>query len=256
MNRVAVKRAIVTGGASGIGRACVELLAQEGAQVAIFDVNETDGNALARELSSKGQRASFWRTNVAKEAEFKNSIDAAAHAFGGIDILVNNAGIAQPFKKTEEVSEEEFDRLIGINLKGVFFGTKHSIPHMRQLGGGSIINICSVCGLVAFGGIAPYHAAKGGVRMMSKNDAIDLAKDGIRVNAVFPGWVWTGMTREELSVSGQDFAAAKAAAAESAPLGRIGLPEDIAWAVLFLASGESSFMTGSELVVDGGYTAR
>ncbi len=256
MNRVAGKRAIVTGGASGIGRACVERLASEGAKVGIFDLNEQQGTALARELTSQGLTVSFWRTNVAREAEVHSSIEAAVRAFGGLDVLVNNAGIASPFKKTEQVTEEEFDKLLSVNLKGVFFSTKQTIPHMRKCGGGSIVNICSVCGLVAFGGIAPYHAAKGGVRMMTKNDAIDLAKDGIRVNSVFPGWVWTAMTQEELALTGQDMAAGRAAAAASAPLGRIGTPEDIAWAVLFLASNESSFMTGAELVVDGGYTAR
>jgi NAD(P)-dependent dehydrogenase (short-subunit alcohol dehydrogenase family) len=256
MNRISGKRAIVTGGASGIGRACVELLATEGAKVAILDTNEQQGLATTKELRSKGLEVSFHLTNISREVEVSNSIGAVVRHYEGLDLLVNNAGIAHPFKKTEHVTEEEFDKLISVNLKGVFLMTKHAIPHLRQQGGGSIVNIASVCGLVAFGGIAPYHAAKGGVRMMTKNDAIDLAKDGIRVNSVFPGWVWTPMTEEELRLTGGDVETAKAAAAASAPLGRIGTPEDVAWAVLFLASDESSFMTGAELVVDGGYTAR
>jgi NAD(P)-dependent dehydrogenase (short-subunit alcohol dehydrogenase family) len=256
MNRISGKRAIVTGGASGIGRACVELLAKEGAKVAILDTNEQQGVATTKELRSKGLEVSFNLTNISREVEVSNSIDAVVRQYEGLDLLVNNAGIAHPFKKTEHVTEEEFDKLISVNLKGVFLMTKHAIPHLRQQGGGSIVNIASVCGLVAFGGIAPYHAAKGGVRMMTKNDAIDLAKDGIRVNSVFPGWVWTPMTEEELRLTGGDVETAKAAAAASTPLGRIGKPEDVAWAVLFLASDESSYMTGAELVVDGGYTAR
>ncbi len=256
MNRVSGKRAIVTGGATGIGRACVECLAREGAQVAIFDVREQEGVALAATLVTEGFKAAFWGVNVANEAEVKAGIKAVAQAFGGLDILVNNAGIARPFKKTEDVTEEEWDCLFSINLKGFFFNTKHAIPYLRAARGGSIVNIGSVCGLVAFGGIAPYHAAKGGVRMMSKNDAIDLACDGIRVNAVMPGWIWTGMTQEELSLMGEDPEVAKANAAASAPLGRFGMPVDIAWAVLFLASDESSYITGADIVVDGGYSAR
>jgi NAD(P)-dependent dehydrogenase (short-subunit alcohol dehydrogenase family) len=256
MNRISGKRAIVTGGASGIGRACVELLATKGAKVAILDRNEQQGVATTKELRSKGLVVAFHLTNISREVEVSNSIDAVVREFEGLDVLVNNAGIAHPFKKTEHVTEEEFDKLISVTLKGVFLMTKHAIPHLRQQGAGSIVNIASVCGLVAFGGIAPYHAAKGGVRMMTKNDAIDLAKDGIRVNSVFPGWIWTPMTEEELRLSGGDVQTAKAAAAASVPLGRIGKPEDVAWAVLFLASDESNYMTGSELVVDGGYTAR
>ncbi len=224
--------------------------------MAILDSNEQQGLATTKELRSKGLEVSFHLTNISSEIEVSNSIGAVVRQYEGLDLLVNNAGIAHPFKKTEHVTEEEFDKLISVNLKGVFLMTKHAIPHLRQQGGSTIVNIASVCGLVAFGGIAPYHAAKGGVRMMTKNDAIDLAKDGIRVNSVFPGWVWTPMTEEELRLTGGDIETAKAAAAASAPLGRIGKPEDVAWAVLFLASDESSYMTGAELVVDGGYTAR
>lgn len=256
MNRVSGKRAIVTGGATGIGGACVERLAREGARVTIFDIREAEGRSLAEKLSAEGCKVFFRKVDVAIEAEVKSGISAVAKQCGGLDVVVNNAGIAHPFKKTEDVTEAEWDRLMSINLKGVFFNTKHAIPHFRSAGGGSIVNVSSVCGLVAFGGLAPYHAAKGGVRMMTKNDAIDLAREKIRVNAVMPGWILTGMTVEELTLTGQDLESAKADAAASAPLGRMGLPEDIAWAVLFLASDESSFVTGIDLVVDGGYTAR
>ena len=150
MNRISGKRAIVTGGASGIGRACVELLAKEGAKVAILDTNEQQGLATTKELRSKGLEVSFHLTNISREVEVSNSIDAVVREFQGLDLLVNNAGIAHPFKKTEHVTEEEFDKLISVNLKGVFLMTKHAIPHLRQQGAGSIVNIASVCGLVAF----------------------------------------------------------------------------------------------------------
>ena len=256
MNRVVGKRAIVTGGASGIGRACVEALAREGARVTIFDVRESDGTALARALTAAGHEVVFRRVNVAIEREVESAMTAVVSQFGAIEILVNNAGIVRPFKKTEATTEEELDRLFAVNIKGVFFNTKHVIPHMRRAKGGSIVNMCSICGMVAVGGIAPYHAAKGAVRSMTRNDAVDYAPDRIRVNAVFPGWVWTGMTQEELAETGEDIEVAKANAATTCPLGRMGQPEDIAWAVLFLASDEASFITGAELAVDGGYTAR
>ena len=143
-----------------------------------------------------------------------------------------------------------------VNVKGVFFGTKHAVPHLRAAGGGSIINLSSIAGMVGVGGIAPYHASKGAVRLMSKNDAITYAPEKIRVNSIHPGYIWTPMVEKHLRAISDDLEAAKAAAGALHPLGHMGEPEDIAWAVVYLASDESKFVTGTELVVDGGYTAR
>ena len=256
MNRLLGKTAVVTGGAVGIGRACVLRMAEEGAKVAIFDVMEKEGQALAAELSAKTCDAAFWKVDVTEEAAVKSAIDAVAQRFGGLSVMVNNAGISGSPKPTDQVSEAEWDRVQAVNVKGVFFGTKHAIPHLRAAGGGAIINLSSIAGLIGVGGIAPYHASKGAVRLMTKNDAITYAAEGIRVNSIHPGSIWTGMVESFLKSAGGDLAAARAAADAAHPIGHMGEPDDIAWAVVYLASDEAKFVTGAELVVDGGYTAR
>ena len=256
MNRLANKVAIVTGGAVGIGRACVERLAQEGASVAIFDINDSAGQALAAGLQDHGQRVAFWHVDTASEAQVKSAIDDTVKRFGKLNVLVNNAGIAGSVKPTHEVSEEEWDRVQAVNVKGVFFCSKHAIPHLKAAGGGSIINLSSICGLVSTTGVPPYHASKGAVRLMTKNDAMQYAPDKIRVNSVHPGYIWTPMVENFLKATSPDLEAAKLAAGALHPLGHMGEPDDIAWGVVYLASDESKFMTGAELVIDGGYTAR
>ncbi|MCE6960849.1 glucose 1-dehydrogenase [Cereibacter sphaeroides] len=256
MDRLNGKTVIVTGGAVGIGRACVERMAGEGARVAIFDLLEPEGRALAHELTERGCSAAFWQVDVADEAALKTAIDAAAARFGGVHVMVNNAGISGSPKPTDAVSEEEWDRVQAVNVKGVFFGTKHAIPHLRAAGGGSIINLSSIAGLVGVGGIAAYHASKGAVRLMTKNDAITYASEKIRVNSIHPGYIWTPMVEKHLGATSDDLEAAKAAAGAAHPLGHMGEPDDIAWAAIYLASDEAKFVTGAELVVDGGYTAR
>jgi NAD(P)-dependent dehydrogenase (short-subunit alcohol dehydrogenase family) len=256
MDRLKGKAAIVTGGAVGIGRACVERMAEEGAKVAIFDVLEDEGRVLADALTAGGHDVVFASVDVADEAEMKEAIDAAAARFGRLDVMVNNAGISGAPKPTDEVTEAEWDRVQGVNVKGVFFGTKHAIPHLRVAGGGSIVNLSSIAGLVGVGGVAPYHASKGAVRLMTKNDAVTYAPEAIRVNSVHPGYIWTPMVETHLRATSNDLEAAKAAAGSVHPLGHMGEPDDIAWAVVYLASDESKFVTGTELVVDGGYTAR
>jgi NAD(P)-dependent dehydrogenase (short-subunit alcohol dehydrogenase family) len=256
MDRLTGKSAIVTGGAVGIGRACVELMAAEGAKVAIFDVLEAEGMGLAAALATQGHEVGFWKVDVTDEAAVKVAIDSAAARFGGLSIMVNNAGISGTPKPTDQVSEAEWDRVQAVNVKGVFFGTKHAIPHLRSAGGGSIINLSSIAGLVGVGGTAPYHASKGAVRLMSKNDALTYAPERIRVNSIHPGYIWTPMVEKHLRATSNDLEAAKAAAGALHPLGHLGEPADIAWAVVYLASDESKFVTGAELVVDGGYTAR
>ncbi len=256
MNRLSGKTAIITGGAVGIGRACAERMAEEGAKVALFDVQEPAGRALADSLTAKGHEAAFWKVDVSDEAAFKAAIDAAAARFGGLQVMVNNAGISGSPKPTDQVSEAEWDAVQAVNVKGVFFGTKHAIPHLRAAGGGSIVNLSSIAGLVGIGGIAPYHASKGAVRLMTRNDAITYAAERIRVNSIHPGYIWTPMVESHLRATSDDLEAAKAAAGAVHPIGHMGEPDDIAWAAVYLASDEAKFVTGAQLVVDGGYTAR
>lgn len=256
MNRLTGKTAIVTGGAVGIGRACVQRMAEEGAKVAIFDVLDDEGQALAKALSDKGHEVAFWTVDVTDEAAVKAAVEAAAARFGGLDVMVNNAGISGSAAPTDQVSEADWDRVQAVNVKGVFFGTKHAIPHLRAAGGGSIINLSSIAGLIGVGGLAAYHASKGAVRLMSKNDAITYAPEKIRVNSIHPGYIWTPMVENHLRATSDDLEAAKAAAGAVHPIGHMGDPDDIAWAVVYLASDEAKFVTGAELAIDGGYTAR
>ena len=258
MNRVKDKVCIVTGAALGIGRACALRLAGEGAHLALFDVLDGPGQQLAESLESTGSHARFWHVDMSSEAEVRAAIDGVADHFGALNVVVNNAGISGVDKPTHEITEAEWDRVQAINVKGVFFATKHAIPHLRRAGGGSIINLSSIYGLVGAADVPPYHAAKGAVRLMSKNDALLYAADGIRVNSVHPGFIWTPMVEHFLAskTAGSDLDAARADVGKLHPLGHMGEPDDIAWGVVYLASDESKFVTGSELVIDGGYTAR
>ncbi|HEU0152471.1 MAG TPA: glucose 1-dehydrogenase [Arenimonas sp.] len=255
MDRVKGKTCVITGAALGIGKACAERLADEGAAVALFDLHDAEGEALAAALRARGARASYWHVDVADEAAVKAAIDEAVAAFGGLHALVNNAGIAGVNKPTHEITEAEWDRVQAVNVKGVFFCTKHAIPHLRRAGGGSIIHLSSIYGLVGAADSPPYHASKGAVRLMAKTDAMIYAPDRIRVNSIHPGFIWTPMVEGHLKASFADPAAAREAVAALHPLGHLGAPDDIAWGVVYLASDESKFITGSELVIDGGYTA-
>lgn len=257
MNRVRDKVCIVTGGAVGIGRACAERLAQEGARVAVFDLDDVEGMALVRRLEAEGRDAAYWHVDVSDEAALASAVGEVAARFGALHVLVNNAGIAGANKPTHELTEAEWDRVQAVNVKGVFFGTKHAIPHMRRAGGGSIVNLSSIYGLVGAPDLPPYHASKGAVRLMSKTDALLYAGDRIRVNSVHPGYIRTPLVEHHLRDSGaRDIDAACEEVGRLHPLGHMGEPDDIAWAVVYLASDESRFMTGSEMVIDGGYTAR
>lgn len=256
MNRLAGKIAIVTGGAVGIGRASVLRMVEEGARVAIFDQQEAVGRALAKEITAKSGDVAFWQVDVSNEAALKSAMDAAVKHFGGLHVLLNNAGISGSPKPTDQVTEAEWDRVQSVNVKGVFFGTKHAIPHLRAAGGGSIINLSSIAGLIGVGGLAPYHASKGAVRLMTRNDAITYAAEQIRVNSIHPGYIWTPMVENHLRATSPDLEAAKAAAGAVHPVGHMGEPDDIAWAVVWLASDEAKFVTGAQIVIDGGYTAR
>jgi len=257
MDRVKGKTCIVTGGALGIGRACAEHLAGEGGAIALLDLHDAEGEAVCADIRSRGGRARYWHVDVADEASVKAAIDAAAAEFGGVHVLVNNAGISGSTKLTHEITEAEWDRVQAVNVKGVLFCSKHAIPHMKRAGAGSIINLSSIYGLVGAADVPAYHASKGAVRLMSKTDALCYAADRIRVNSVHPGYIWTPMVEHHLQASGAtDIDAARRAVGELHPLGHMGDVDDIAWGVVYLASDESKFVTGAELAIDGGYTAR
>jgi NAD(P)-dependent dehydrogenase (short-subunit alcohol dehydrogenase family) len=252
VNRVNGKVAVVTGGASGIGRATCELLAREGARVAITDIQDELGNAAAAAIERSGATAEFWHVDVRIQPEIERAFADIEKRFGGIDILVNNAGISGADKPTDELDQADWDEVQAVNVKGVFLCTKHAVPRLLRRGGGSIVNLSSIYGLVGTADSPPYHASKAAVRIMSKTDALLYARRGIRVNSVHPGFIRTPLL--ERNVGGDPDILARLE--QLHPVGRLGTPEDVANAILFLASDESRFVTGSELVVDGGYTAR
>ena len=255
MGRLEGKVAVVTGAALGIGRATALRMSDEGAKVAILDMLDKEGEAFAAELSGRGLGARYWHCNVAKESEVAQVIAEAAAHFGRIDVLVNNAGVAGANKPTDQLSEAEWDWVQAVNVKGVFFCTKHVIAHMRKAGGGSIINLSSIYGLVGAADVPPYHASKGAVRLMSKTDALLYAAEKIRVNSIHPGFIRTPMVQGFLEGLGNVEEGRKAVDALH-PLGHMGEPDDIAWGAVYLASDQAKFVTGSELIIDGGYTAR
>lgn len=253
--RLAGKVAVVTGGGLGIGRSASLLMAKEGAKVAVLDVLDKEGASIAEEISSSGGDAVYLRADVSKEKEVAGAMSAAFEAFGRLDVLVNNAGITGVRKPTHEITEDEWDMVMAVNVKGVFFCTKHAIPLMRKSGGGSIVNVASFLGIVSMAGVPPYTASKAAVRYMSKTDALIYAHDNIRVNSVIPGYIKTPLIEKYLESTGN---AGKAREVITAihPIGRLGEPEDVAYGILYLASDESRFVTGSDLVIDGGLTAR
>ena len=252
MKRTENKVVIVTGGALGIGRETCLLLAKEGAKIAVTDVLDKEGQALVEEINQSGGEAKFWHLDVSDENEVERVYSEVFKEFGKLDSTVNNAGIAGVDKPTHELTEKEWDTVMNVNVKGVFFCTKHAIPYMQKSGGGSIVNLSSIYGMVGAGDIPPYHASKGAVRLMTKNDALIYAKDKIRVNSVHPGFIWTPLV-EELGKSKPEF---RKQLDSLHPLGHVGESIDIAYGILYLVSDESKFVTGSELVIDGGYTCK
>lgn len=255
MNRVQDKVAIVTGGALGIGRATCMLLAKEGAKVAVTDILKEEGSAVVQEITNQGAEAEYWHLDVSQESQVKQVFAEITQKWGKINVLVNNAGISGVDKPTHEIDAEEWNKLMAINVNGVFFCTKHAIPIMMNIGGGSIINLSSIYGIVSAPDIPAYHASKGSVRLMTKTDALLYAKNHIRVNSVHPGFIWTPLVEDYLKHQG-DLESGKQKLDSLHPIGHVGEPEDIAYGILYLASDESKFITGSELVIDGGYTAQ
>jgi NAD(P)-dependent dehydrogenase (short-subunit alcohol dehydrogenase family) len=244
------KVTLITGGASGIGRATALLFGREGASVVVVDVNEAAGNAVVDELASQGGQAIFVRANVTQSADCVRAIERATEEFGGLHILFNNAGITRR-ASVIELEESDWDRVMAVNLRAVFLMCKHAIPFMVRAGGGVIINTASGWGVAGGPRAGAYCASKGAVVLLTKAMAIDHGPQNIRVNCICPGDTDTQMLRDEAQQLGQASAAFLAEAA-SRPLRRVGRPEEIAQAALYLASEASSFVTGTALVVDGG----
>ena len=249
--RLENKVALISGGARGQGAAEARLFAREGARVVIGDILEEEGHQVEAEINELVGECLFVRLDVTSESDWVQAVAAAAGRFGKLDILVNNAGIFK-LGSVEDTSEALWDEIMDINSKGVFLGTKAAIPEMRKAGGGSIINISSVAGLIGTAYSAAYGASKGAVRLLTKSTAIQYAREGIRANSIHPGVIDTPMTAPNLLA---DETSRQRSTARH-PLGRLGQAEDVAYGALFLASDESSFMTGSELVIDGGLTAQ
>ncbi len=255
MTRLDGKAAVVTGSGNGIGRAIARALAGAGAQVAVSDVLVEDGQRTVREITDAGGSAVFVEADVAVTEQTAHLIATAADRFGGLDILVNNAGVGGGQKRLHELDPEEFDRVIDVNLRGTFLCTKFALPHFLAQGDGRIVNIASTYGLVGAPKAAAYCASKGAIINLTRQLAVDYGPDGIRVNAICPGYIDTGLGRRGPSMRPEEFAAANAVREKAAgmqPLGRQAQPAEIGAVALFLASDAASFMTGSIVPVDGG----
>ena len=249
--RLEGKVALISGGARGQGAVEAKLFAREGAKVVFGDILDESGKQVEAEIHEAGGEAAYVHLDVTREDDWRTAVNTALDRYGKLDILVNNAGILIR-KGIEDTTEEDWDRIMGVNAKGAFLGTKHSIPAMRQAGGGSIVNISSTAGLVASpSGSASYTASKGAVRLLTKSTAVQYAKEGIRCNSIHPGPIDTDMIQETLTDS-----AKLEERMQRLPMGRVGTADEIAYGVLYLASEEASFVTGSELVIDGGTTAQ
>src|SRR5438105_3732637 len=251
MGRLDGKVALISGGARGEGAVEGRMFAREGAAGVLGDIQDDDGKKVEAEIRGAGGQATYVHLNVTREADWRAAVTTAVQTYGKLDVLVNNAGIL--FRaKIEDTTEADWDRIMAVNAKGVFLGTKCAIPAMRQAGGGSIVNISSTAGLVGSpGDSSAYTATKGAVRLFTKATAIQHARDNIRCNSVHPGPIATDMIKEMLDDPTQ-----WEQRLQRLPMRRVGRPEDVAYGVLYLASDEASFMTGSELVIDGGTTAQ
>ena len=257
MDRVKGKVALITGGASGLGRQAARRLAEEGACVVVTDLNEVGGAAVAEELGDSGL---FIAHDVTKETDWVRVVQASLDKFGRLDVLVNSAGVGN-MNSVEDCSLEEWQHVMSVNGDGVFLGCKHGIGAIKRTStepgaGGSIVNISSVSGLIGGHNLAAYNASKGAVRLLTKSVALHCSRQGynIRCNSVHPTFIDTPMVRSMID-SADDPARVEQKLARQVPLGHIGEPDDIAWGIVYLASNESKFMTGAEFVVDGGITA-
>lgn len=249
MGRVKGKIVIVTGAARGQGESHTRRLAAEGAAILMGDVLDDLGEKVAAELREAGHDVHYFHLDVTSEADWEAIVAEAEKRWGKLDILLNNAGVVGSMQGSEKEDLDSWSRLISINQTGVFLGLKHGAPAIRRAGGGSIVNTCSINGTVGADGFFSYIASKGAVKMMTKSAALEYAKGQVRVNSISPALVMTKMAEEEGEESNRAFI-------NATPLGRAAVPEDITNAVLFLASDESSYITGADLVIDGGYTAQ
>lgn len=247
--RLRGKVVIITGAARGQGAAEAELFAAEGASVVFGDILEEEGRATEARIAEAGGSATFVRLDVTSEADWNSAVGSAVERYGGLDILVNNAGLLT-MSTTDDVTREEWDRVMDVNMWGIVLGTKAVVPEMRKAGGGSIVNISSLSGIKAMPWAAAYHAAKGAVRIHTKVAALEYAGLQIRVNSIHPGAIDTAMLTGAYS---EEFLAGTV---DHVPLGRMGTPMDIAKGALFLASDDSAYITGTELVIDGGILAQ
>ena len=248
--RLEGKVALITGAARGQGAAEARLFAKEGAKVVLADVLDRDGTAVAAEIAELGGEALYVHLDVSSEDDWQQAVEAAVSSYGKLDVLVNNAAIWRG-GHVADTSSEQWDQVLGVNAKGVFLGTKLAIGEMRKAGGGSIVNISSTAGLVGSRTSTAYSASKGAVRLFTKSTAVQYGAEGIRANSIHPGPIDTAMGDQVWPDAGS-----REEAIDRTVLKRIGTPEDIANGALFLASDESSFMTGTELVIDGGLTAQ
>jgi len=246
--RLEGKVAVISGGGRGLGLATARLFAREGASVVIGQRNRVEGEQAVTSIHAEGGRVCFTDLDVTQEDSWRNIIQTALDTFGRLDILVNNAGVLQ-MEGVEDLTQDVWDRTIAVNQTGTWLGMKAAIPAMRKADGGSIVNVASIAGLIGHGKVFAYQASKGAVVIMSKSAAIQYAREGIRVNTVIPGPADTAMfSNVERALAQQ--------VKDQIPLGRIARPEDVAYGVLYLASDEAAFVTGTELVIDGGFTAQ
>lgn len=257
MGRVEGKVALVTGAASnpGLGWTTAATLAREGARLVVTDIDTEGAEACARAIRAAGGEAVAARHDVVSEADWQATMDLARAQFGNLDVLVNNAGIAI-LKPLEALTLEDWNRQLAVNLTSVFLGCRYAMAAMRGSGGGSIVNLSSVAGLVGIPTCTAYGAAKGGVRLLSKTVALEGARHNVRCNSVHPGMIWTNMQAQAAGAASARDPAPSRSDAGLIPLGRMGAPEDVANCVLYLASDESSYVTGAEFTVDAGMTAR